>query len=1830
MYKCIASICVSLLAILCSTIIVSAQDTPDIYFPFTASKLEQSGQNSGVAVNTKQPSLSSIPFGSLADGTVGVIAGDIDNDGDIDIVTANSGCPPGPITVCNEGALNHISLNNGSGGIPAGQLNDCEQLPENVRCIGDSKDRSVDIALADLNDDGFLDIIVANFTQPNRIYLNDKTGSFPNHLAADFGTGTDSTRSIAVGDVDGDRDFDIIVANEQNEQNVVYLNSGTGVFHQGPIDCANSGDFYRCFGERDDFSWSVNLADVDNNESLDIIVGNKDTTNVIYLNDGTGDFYQGPVDCASVETPYRCFGWGSDPTHYIAVGDFNHDSWIDIVAGNFNTPNAVYLNDGAGNYHYGSVNCSTPDTFAYHCFDDVLGTSSLSVGDLNGDGNLNIVSANVPQDLSHGQNHVFDTYYDLTHGLIIQRGITFGRTSDYTWDVGLFDIDNNGALDIITANANATNDVYLSDGSGAANSYYQIPNSDDNTSDIVIGDLNNDGVRDIRWVSGGSSLGLADFDADNSIDVAVGVYGGVNYISFTEVSNKQSVTSAKVTSTMLSISSNCAAESSHCFGTSNDKTRSIATGDIDKDGDLDIVAGNTGAPNMIYFNNGWGDFYLGPLDCQKQLTGAYCLDLENDETTSIAIVDLNGDGLLDVVVGNFFEPNKVFLQLSDGGFKSNNFGTMLDRTLAVAVADLNGDGFPDIAVGNKFEQNVVYLNDGRGIFYTGAIICSDLSQSYWCFGEANKESRSVKLRDMNGDGVIDVVVGNKEETNEIFYTDKLGRFVGRWTFGNIALNTTSLAIDDLTNDGIPDVVVGNLGEPNQWFINHGRTSHSMQFSGLQLERPDSTGAAPYLSSPAILSSRIISIPFILSSPSETTTRLVRAYFSPDGGGKWYSAQPTEGFFETELVSDVNGIEHIYPWDVHKSGLFGQSDNVVFRLEAYHSFRPQINQKAVIEPWPYIASMTFPFRVRGTQVRILDDEGMPVDRAFIHRQKEGTTEPSQFGSNGIPFESSSQGYLQGRGELHPGDELMALSPITISEKYIAYHISASSAISEVESYEVVSSGVQTLTVSSENPLILFNLDASLEWDASNDDVYMSQLEQNLQKTSSALYDWSNGQVALGKVTVHKNRHNWESADIRIYASNKLRPTASRGGVVTTTKALTSSGSIVLTEPITVAPGNVHIGAFWSRYGDPNDLGNDWSNVLAHELAHFLLFLEDTYLKIDPETGRLVAHNECRNSAMSDPYDLTGSELRFDDGTDAWEIECGPSLAERPAWEIMKLAYPILQIPQVVNEGPSYTPFAFTEVEIINSQVSGNPLRIDPNIALGATADQFSGGRGYLIQKSAMGEAENIIDLGQPVEQTLIARGAREDDDVCIFGSNHFACATLAGQSQPNLSSKPLWQPEITLSPVSTNTLSILVSDPATSSMGTQYNVSIYPDGAAPQQVSLQDGFAQTIALESASVDILIDIDGGIDKRLIIDYSIGSGPARLHSFDGPARLHSFDGPASSSDGSVVIFPPEGFPQDAFIALQLATSTSKSLPLGLTPIGRSYYLRPSIQLDNWESGSITFQYLGLDVLLSGVPEDNLQVYHINGSKSQSLPTQRYSDQNFVSAPLAGPGLYVLAAGYEQALTGPGWNEVPFPSSLASQPMTQALASLNGKYSIVYGCDNQTGEWSVYAPEAPEWVNNLKEMKPQEVYEIYVTENVTWTVGSSPITASAINPCSQHPPATFYGELANGLTTTDDIIITAKVDGVVCGQTIAKQDDERILFSIYVAADSLSGTPSCGRVDKLVSFEVNGVPTTVEESWNNQGIQSLGALQLSHVPNQVKEKPVLEHKLFLPLVKR
>ena len=269
--------------------------------------------------------------------------------------------------------------------------------------------------------------------------------------------------------------------------------------------------------------------------------------------------------------------------------------------------------------------------------------------------------------------------------------------------------------------------------------------------------------------------------------------------------------------------------------TNSDPTVALAVAYVNGDGLPDMVVGNAGAPTRLYLNSGSKTNPFG---------GVTGIDLTpaNSPTTSVALVDVNGDGRADLIVGNnslgasTTTPSQLYLNT---GNPLNPFGgiplalTGADYTTSLAVADVNGDGHPDLVVGqvgsgSTGEPTRLFLNSGNA--------ANPFSSALINIGGLSSTTSTVVLADVNGDGHPDLIVGNNGAPTQLYLNSgNTSNSFGGVTPETIGGNdpTTSLAVADVNGDGHPDLVVGNSGVPTRLYLNTG--SATSPFQGATVE-----------------------------------------------------------------------------------------------------------------------------------------------------------------------------------------------------------------------------------------------------------------------------------------------------------------------------------------------------------------------------------------------------------------------------------------------------------------------------------------------------------------------------------------------------------------------------------------------------------------------------------------------------------------------------------------------------------------------------------------------------------------------------------------------------------------------------------------------------------------------------------------------------------------------------------------------------------------------------------------------------------------------------------
>ncbi len=398
-----------------------------------------------------------------------------------------------------------------------------------------------------------------------------------------------------------------------------------------------------------------------------------------------------------------------------------------------------------------------------------------------------------PAALDHERFSVFQLTVEVVDdagGELFSLDNAFDITPDAhdTRAVLLHDMNHDGLVDLIVGDYNRPNLLVTNTGSAG--------NPFDGSNVIVIG----------TQAGATRSAVIVDFDGNGAPDVAFANDASVNHIAL----NNGSMIPFDATS------------NSSITGDSQAST-AIAAADTDANGHPDLIVGNSGARNRLYRNNGSGS----PL---ANLAGEFA-DEDGLVTHAIALADFDGNGFVDLVDGA--SGDRLQLRPNNGapGFNpfefvtSSAIGSAANATRALLAADVNGDGAPDLIEGNADAQaNLIYFNAGFGPGLEPFAGVEGVS-----FSADRHDTFALALGDLNGDGIPDLVVGNSGPApgaiNRIHLHSAPGSPFGEGIdLTSDAHQTRSLAIADINQDGALDIVVGNKDQPNRLYLNNLRSA----------------------------------------------------------------------------------------------------------------------------------------------------------------------------------------------------------------------------------------------------------------------------------------------------------------------------------------------------------------------------------------------------------------------------------------------------------------------------------------------------------------------------------------------------------------------------------------------------------------------------------------------------------------------------------------------------------------------------------------------------------------------------------------------------------------------------------------------------------------------------------------------------------------------------------------------------------------------------------------------------------------------------------------------
>ena len=343
----------------------------------------------------------------------------------------------------------------------------------------------------------------------------------------------------------------------------------------------------------------VAFIDVDGDRDLDAILALESEPNRLYVNDGKGKF----------SWKKGVFSEANHDSEHVRVADFNRDGIVDVVfVAEYDQTHEFYLGKGDGSF----VDAS----------ERMLARSEgngLDVGDVNGDGLPDIVIGNSG---SRPQNFLWINNPQKPGYFIDETSSGLPAVEDQTQAIKIADINGDGAPDLIVGNEAPPNGLLINDGKGK---FKERPNGLEllvplHTRDVLVFDANRDGHVDILFVNLTSNGGQREKDPTARLLINDGK------------GNFKDETRTRIPSQVLS-------------------SYSGTIVDFDHDGDPDIILSTVNTPPFeaaqvqALQNDGRGVF--------TNVTSRVIPGITISRGWGIAVGDVNGDGVLDLMIGSW-------------------------------------------------------------------------------------------------------------------------------------------------------------------------------------------------------------------------------------------------------------------------------------------------------------------------------------------------------------------------------------------------------------------------------------------------------------------------------------------------------------------------------------------------------------------------------------------------------------------------------------------------------------------------------------------------------------------------------------------------------------------------------------------------------------------------------------------------------------------------------------------------------------------------------------------------------------------------------------------------------------------------------------------------------------------------------------------------------------------------------------------------------------------------------------------------------------------------
>ena len=540
-------------------------------------------------------------------------------------------------------------------------------------------------------------------------------------------------------DYDGDGDLDIIVSQREPNQLVWLENEPT---RQWPKHLITNQDFGFRIAD-------VDTADFDNDGLVDYLVC------MTGVDDGELAWYQRRPDGTYIK-------WTIDTNKDFImadVADLNGDGYMDIGAvglGNSDEEGRIYLNQQNLFFIFSKL----PDSVEGNTYSD-----AINFGDWDGDGDKDVVVAgggfiNTITGEGSGTALLLNNGQGLfTIFKYIQ--CDYSRFTSYANNIELVDLNGDNLMDILGFSSAAFGGLVFTDHNEKV---------EYNSFDGKIIDDDNDNID-----TGGDFL-IFDVDRNGYLDI-IRQHGGEKRITVLYQNSNLSFRREVI---------------DYFWDNAGNPTAKMSYGDLDGDGDLDLVIPEKG---NIDGDVSWYENIDGKL--VKHYTYSQMRGIQKCKSG-----DIDKDGDIDIVasVGNsIVEENEivVYENLGDNNFQSWRLNDSINFPTDIELADIDGDGDLDLFVATKEGTDLIWL-DNNGTLYDWPLSYIDINVN---------QSFGINAVDLDKDNDTDVIIASNNDDKIFWYkNDGTGKFQKNVLDGNVDA-PIDIEANDWDNDGDIDIAV---------------------------------------------------------------------------------------------------------------------------------------------------------------------------------------------------------------------------------------------------------------------------------------------------------------------------------------------------------------------------------------------------------------------------------------------------------------------------------------------------------------------------------------------------------------------------------------------------------------------------------------------------------------------------------------------------------------------------------------------------------------------------------------------------------------------------------------------------------------------------------------------------------------------------------------------------------------------------------------------------------------------------------------------------------------